>query len=173
MLINRNYEIWKDIEEDPGYQISNMGRIRSFKREKMIIIKLGTNQKGYQFINLFKNSKYHNERIHSLVIQYFGPPKPSPEHECNHKDGDKSNNWWTNLEWLTHKQNVNHAVKMGLWGSSKGENCNLSKLTEKQVIKIRKLHQSGNYTNIEISLAFKISQTCFYGIINKKTWKHI
>lgn len=169
----RNTERWKEIKGYTDYHISNMGRVKSFKNGKEVILKQGINQKGYAFVNLFRRAKQTGKRIHSLVITHFGLPKPSSKHECNHIDADKSNNWWTNLEWLTHKQNVNHAVEMGLWYSTAGESNGKSKLTNDQVIQIRKLYKSGNYTYLEISLAYKVSHAAIYKIVNKMSWKYI
>lgn len=51
--------------------------------------------------------------VHVLVAHAFLGPCP-PDHEVNHKDGDKANNRWDNLEYLTHAENMQHAVRIGL-----------------------------------------------------------
>jgi hypothetical protein len=52
---------------------------------------------------------------HGLVAMLWLPPKPTPKHELNHKDMDKRNNHWSNLEWLTHSQNLIHARNNKHW----------------------------------------------------------
>jgi hypothetical protein len=52
---------------------------------------------------------------HGLVAMLWLPPKPTPKHELNHKDMDKRNNHWSNLEWVTHSQNMIHARAHKHW----------------------------------------------------------
>jgi len=47
---------------------------------------------------------------HRLVAKAFLPAPENPKMEINHKDGNKLNNHWTNLEWVTHKDNIMHWI---------------------------------------------------------------
>lgn len=47
---------------------------------------------------------------HRLVAMAFLPEPENPKMEINHKDGNKLNNHWTNLEWVTHKDNIMHWI---------------------------------------------------------------
>lgn len=59
----------------------------------------------YHFCNVLTGEKKWL-KIHRLVaITYIGPP-PTPKHEINHKDGNKGNNHYSNLEWVTHRDNI-------------------------------------------------------------------
>ena len=186
MKVNRNYEIWKDIKGFPGYEISYFGRVKSLKRwiknfkainkiglKKEKILKSGLNSKGYPSIVLRKNNKSCTKTIHLIVIDHFGPPKPTPKHECNHKDGDKTNNWWTNLEWMTGKENVNHAHKLDLVKHTEGEKHYHNKISKIDVIKIRKLWKTNKYQQNKLAKMFNTSSTNIRNIINFKTWKSI
>ena len=168
-MIKRNYEIWKDIEGFPGYQISNLGKVKSFKGLKPRILKQCLDGKGYLQTSFNKKSI----KIHSLVITHFGSPKPTPLHECNHIDGDKTNNWWNNLEWMTKLENIQHAIDMGLRNYAKGENQGSAKLTESEVIEIRKLSKLKINTERKLSQLFKVSQPAIHNILINKTWNHI
>ena len=53
--------------------------------------------------------------VHRIVAEVF-VPNPYGYSEVNHKDGNKKNNCATNLEWVTHKRNIEHAIKTGLIG---------------------------------------------------------
>jgi len=109
-------EIWKDIKGYEGlYQVSNYGRVRglitSQGRRKGILKPY--DHDGYKRINLYKNKKVKKYYVHRLVAQAF-ISNPNKYPEVNHKDGDKSNNHISNLEWCTSSQNQIHAYKIGL-----------------------------------------------------------
>lgn len=130
-------EIWKDITTHnikPYYQVSNYGNIKSFAddSDSPIILKpIITN--GYYRIALTRINKkrgsYHN---HRLVAEYFVGGYTPERFMVNHIDGNKLNNNWYNLEWVTHQGNVDHAVLTDLicYGDTNG----MSKITEKEAI---------------------------------------
>lgn len=50
--------------------------------------------------------------VHRLVaLTYLGPP-PAPGMQVNHRDGNKLNNHWENLEWMTAKENIKHSYEV-------------------------------------------------------------
>lgn len=115
-------EIWKDIVGYEGlYQISNLGRIKRLKKLIVLqnggkyyleekILKPGKNSRGYNLVVI----KGKALRIHRLVAETF-IPNPENKQQVNHKDGNKNNNRAENLEWCTCKENVNHAIKIGVF----------------------------------------------------------
>lgn len=115
-------EIWKDIEDYEGlYQVSNFGRIKSLKRtvmrrnnrqytEKEKILNQYNNKKGYKYVCLCKEGKAKSIKTHRLVAETFIPNIFNKE-QVNHIDYDKANNIVTNLEWVTNKENYEHARK--------------------------------------------------------------
>ena len=104
---NKNMkEIWKDIEGYEGdYQVSNLGRIKSFKNKKEIIMKPGATRGGYLGIILRKNKKSKPFKVHRLVAMAF-IPNPNNYPEVNHKDENKTNNCADKLEWCTKHYNL-------------------------------------------------------------------
>ena len=112
-----NKEVWKCIKEFDDYEVSNLGRIKSYKLSKEGLIlkhrQLNDNNQ-YCIVNLIKNDgKYHIMRIHRLVALAFCPKRL----DCNlvnHIDGNKTNNVATNLEWSNHAENNQHAYEIGL-----------------------------------------------------------
>lgn len=133
-------EIWKDIQGYEGlYQVSNLGNVKSLNwnhcnQQKLLSLDFnGTETKGrYYKVTLFKNHKRKGHLVHRLVAEAFIPnPKNKPQ--VNHIDGNKINNCVSNLEWVTEKENVNHAIKHELrprictFERKKGANNPLSK----------------------------------------------
>lgn len=112
-------EIWKDIDGFNGkYRISNLGNVMSMNFSNSGKSKLLTPKKhhsGYLLVRLGygDSRKQKNRTVHSLVAEAF---IPNPEHKrcVNHIDGNKENNSVSNLEWVTHKENSQHAIKTGL-----------------------------------------------------------
>ncbi len=119
-------EQWKDIEGfDGDYQISNYGRVKSFKNKcRLIGVNNKPNGAGYKDIQLSKNGIVTHHRIHRLVALHFYD-KDINENVVNHIDGDKLNNYESNLEWTTHSNNSKHALELGL--RKKGGDLSFSK----------------------------------------------
>ena len=114
-------EIWKDIAGYEGlYQVSNLGRVKSLgnnKNSKEKILKPFFNRDGYLLVNLCKEGKSKQYRVHRLVAQAF-ILNPEDKPEVNHKDEDKTNNKVENLEWVTSKENCNYGTSTERSGKS-------------------------------------------------------
>jgi hypothetical protein len=146
-------EIWKDIPDYEGYyQISNYGRVKSLSRfqwngfkkwkskEKMLKYGIGTS--GYYFIILCKNSITTNKMVHRIVGKVF-IDNPLNKKEINHIDGNKLNNKFDNLEWLTPKENSRH-----FW----------EKLDSSKLRKERSFRMMGNKISIKNNLRTNIDK---------------
>lgn len=96
-------EIWKLIVDFPNYQVSNLGRIKN----KNKILKPRYKQKYIQYI-LYANKKPKDVLIHRLVASAFVENKFNKP-DINHKDGNRYNNHFLNLEWATKQENSQHA----------------------------------------------------------------
>lgn len=107
-------EVWKDIKGFEGiYQISNYGRIKSFKQYKEgKILKLSNKNKDYFRIVLqAKNKQRKSISIHRLVAEHF-IPNPQNFTYVNHIDGNKQNNNALNLEWCTASYNILKSIEL-------------------------------------------------------------
>ena len=104
-------EQWLDISGYEGlYQISNFGRVKSFYFKNPRILK-PHKVKGYSNVELYKNKKKKQFYIHRLVMENFCSIENMNVLDVNHKDEDKSNNHISNLEWMTHKDNLNYGSR--------------------------------------------------------------
>lgn len=101
----------KAIEGFENYLVCSSGKIYSLKRN--IFLKLINTCEGYYRVGLCKNRKLYSRRVARLVGQAF-IPNPDHKPQINHKDGVKTNNDISNLEWVTAKENIQHAIKNGL-----------------------------------------------------------
>ena len=115
MAVNsKQNETWKDIPGFEGfYQVSDAGSVRNKRTLKQV--KPYLNGNGYCIVGLYsrKHSKTIHCRVHRLVAKTF-IENPQNKRTVNHKDGNKTNNNATNLEWATHKENLRHAHDTGL-----------------------------------------------------------
>ena len=110
-------EKWKDIVGYEGmYQVSNKGGIKSlnYRRQKYPqIIKQGIDAHGYPKIRLSRNGKRTEYKVHRLVANAF-LKNTNLLPEVNHKDGNKTNNNVSNLEWVTKLDNLKHQYENNL-----------------------------------------------------------
>ena len=119
-------EVWKDITGYEGlYQVSNLGRVRSLIRNKVLKPANHVTINGYQKVSLYKNNKLKTMQVHRLVAEAFILDKTNfksmPDEDrsminldalqVNHKDENKQNNCVNNLEWCTQKYNTNYGTK--------------------------------------------------------------
>ena len=176
-------EIWKDIEGYEGiYQVSNWGRVRSLDRfvnakgnskefKKGIIFKLSKTRKGYLCATL-SNGHAKKKTVHRLVAQAF-IPNPMNKPQVNHIDGNKINNKADNLEWVTGKENVWHAVNNKLMYGLSGQYNSQAKLTNEQAEQIRKeyIPYSKEYNQCGLARKYGVSQCAIYRIIHNKRYK--
>ncbi len=102
-------EIWKDIPEYEGYyQVSNLGRVKSFKKSKETILKSGTDTSGYHFVVLYKDAKPRTIPNHKLVaIVFLNHIRCGNDLVVNHKNFIRTDNRLENLEVITHRENAN------------------------------------------------------------------
>lgn len=105
-------ELWKPIPDtEDGYYISSHGRVYSTKRN--ILLKQMLTSGGYLQVTLCKKGKKRKPLVHTLVAQTF-IHKSNENLNVNHIDGNKQNNHVNNLEWVTHKANIQHMLLHGL-----------------------------------------------------------
>jgi hypothetical protein len=99
------------------YHIYDNGDIYSIRKRRMLKPTLNGNPPySYLYVCLVGNNReFWRGPSHIITAIHWIGPKPSEKHEINHKDLDKLNNWYTNLEWVTHQQNMIHARQEKSW----------------------------------------------------------
>lgn len=170
---------WKSVPKYEGmYEASIYGEIRSLDRyvqckgggKRLVrgfITRTFTNKFGYKRVVLFKNSKQHKFQLHRVIAMTF-LDNPCNKPEVNHRNGNKLDNNIKNLEWVTRKENTDHAVETGLIKYG-GENHMSAKLRTKDVNWIRTLAMRG-WTRKELGNIFPVTSNHIGRIINHDLW---
>lgn len=172
-------EKWLYIPGFDKYQVSDFGNVRSVDRDCVLkgttfirhgqLLKSSENG-GYRQVVVYRKGKPITIKVHRLVAMAF-IDNPENRETVNHKDGNKANNYLDNLEWATRSEQAKHRYVAGL-DSNKGERHPQSKLTEKQVLEIRK-YPSDEKTRLRLAKRFKISRTHVFSIQTRRCWAHI
>lgn len=162
-------------------EVSNHGNVRCSKTGRPRYV--GTSAKGYRVLGVKVSGKRIELKVHRLVCELFlDPPNKEIVDECskhkndivyvNHKDGDKANNHYSNLEWCTPRQNSHHAKDIGLLADTKGTLNGRAVLTEDMVHDLCKAFEEGMQPK-EASEVFGVSRQQASKIRAGIAWKHI
>ena len=160
-MLDNIKEEWK-LFRDSVY-VSNLGNLKGLKDNPR---KATRKDDGYYIFDYYKNKKRYMVRLHRAVAECF-IPNPNNLPCINHKDGDKSNNSVTNLEWCSYSENIKHAYNTGLHKSYiKDRRSNpRSKLTPEQVNDILTIYK--DKTGAELGRMYGVTKECIYYIRNK------
>jgi len=172
-------EEWRDVNGyEELYQVSDRGRVKRVARGHGThpgrILRPGQHRNGYLTVMLYRDGKQARVYVHRLVAVAFHGPAPEGC-EVNHRNGDKHDNRTENLEWMTKSENHKHAYRvLGQEPISiKGEANGHSKLTRREVVEIRRLYATGDYTQRELGEMFGVSDVCISLIVRRKRWAHV
>jgi hypothetical protein len=151
------------------YIIAIDGSITSKYNDK--IMSTYKDKKGYHHITLHVSLKPQIRKtflVHRLVAKEH-LPNPLNLPQVNHKDGNKSNNKASNLEWCTGQQNVAHSVLHKLIPVAQ-QKVN-SKCSVEDILEMRKLRTESKLTYYELGRRFKISYQAAHRICTFQTYK--
>lgn len=171
-------EKWKSVVGYEGvYSVSNMGSVRRDKKWRNTyigrILKPRVDNFGYEVLTLSNNGKVKLVKVHKLVMNAFVGSVPNNKN-VNHKNGIKTDNRLSNLEYLTQSENVSHAYNVLGHKSSFGENHGNSKLNDKTVNFMRYMYQEGKGWGITaIAEILGYNRLTVSDAVRRITWKHI
>ena len=153
------------IKDFPKYQIFQDGSVLGPKGN---FLKPWIGRGGYLKVCLAKGIKKRWVYIHRLVCEAF-IDNPLNKKEINHLDGNKLNNYFTNLEWVTRSENNYHAFRTGLKKGKRGEDNYSHKLSKKQVEEIRVL--KGKRSQRELEKIYGVSHSHISKIQRNLKWE--
>lgn len=172
---------WRDVVGYEGsYQVSSHGEVRSVDRRSTTIYGIKrsltgkvlsptVSKKGYSIVSLFVTKKI-NAYVHRLVARAFLGEFNGLE--VNHKNGIKTDNRLGNIELVSHQENVKHSRDTGLCNDL-GENSSKSKLKNSDVLQIKNLLTTSNFSTSRIAKMFFVTPAAIRKIRSKTTWKHL
>lgn len=167
-LISDPSRKWKPVIIDgiqTEYMISDMADLASLRMCRMM--KPAKNASGYWETVIRVGDKKVNVSIHRLVAQAH-IPNPDNLPEVNHKNGDKDKNWASNLEWMSHADNVIHSIETGLRDNYLPE----KRYTKGEIHKVCQMLEKGKSVST-ISKKTGVSKQVIRSIRRGKSWKHI
>lgn len=164
--------------EKTNYEINRKGEVRNITTQHILSPFLSST--GYWRVNLRIHGKAKKFFVHRLLAMTFIKiPKRHLKNGLgfddlvpNHKDGIKTHNTVSNLEWTTIQENTQHAFRTGLANTSIGENSHLAKMDEKTALKCCKLLAKGK-TTTEIAEKLGVSKKSVQHIKSGECWRHI
>lgn len=135
-------EFWEKLPDGGGIEVSSFGRVRSVKGHYYAI---QTRSDNYLQVLFRINGKVVSKLVHRLVAETF-IPNPNNLPQVNHKDGDRTNNNASNLEWVTASYNIQYREKHG---EAKGLPVFAINLSTLEVSRFCSQHEAGRALGFE------------------------
>ena len=132
---------------------------------------------GYKAVTVGSQHRRRRKTVHQLVAECFiEKPQDKQKYEVDHKDRNRTNNNVENLQWLTHKDNVQRIPKEVQSKSKSADKNGRATFTWEQIDQIRKWYSEGK-TIIEITklvygedIPYKYKWTTISHIVKNETW---
>ncbi len=159
--------MWKKIVDHPNYAVSRDGFVKSLKRD--LILQPRYDKDGYNTAVLYNNGMPTGRRVHRLVLEAYVGPCPEGM-QVRHLDGDVYNNNLDNLAYGTAQQNQADRKKHGTAVGNGSANA-ASKLTETEVLEIRKLRCNENTRSL--ADRYGVTPSLISAICTRRRWRHI
>lgn len=158
------------------YEISNFGRIKGINKSTQKEVELNGTvvHRGFRILNVkLKNGRSQSIFIHKFVAETFVENNDETKQSIIHKDGDKLNNRWGNLEWATKEELYQFQVEHGVFDNTRKSLRERSKMTEAKVILLKKWLKEGKTKKKILAKRMGISYMQLNRIERGENWGHV
>ncbi len=167
-------ETWKQVPGWTAYEVSDLGRVRRAGKAKGAVagrIKSPTPRGGgYARVILHQDGMARQVDVHILVAEAFLGPRPTPDHQAAHEDGQPWNCCLSNILWKTRSENDADKDRHGT--RPRGESHRMSKLSDDDVREIRAtVGPRGIYA--ALARKFSVSPSTISKIKLGRKWTHV
>lgn len=153
----------KEVPGFPGFTVTSDGVV---SREGAHVRQRISTPGGYPYVR----AGGKNVTVHRMVALAFLGPRP-PGLDINHVDGVKTNNRASNLEYVTRRENVRHAMRLGLFAI--GARRHGAKLTDAVVVDARRRRRDGEVTTRQLCDEFGMTQGAVWRMLRGLKWSHV
>lgn len=177
-------EEWKDVAGSDFYQVSDYGRVKVkggiYMRKdgkpytvKPHVVAPFKTKSGYYIVNLHFDIP-GKKLVHRLVLETFCPNTDKERGLVNHIDGNKENNYLSNLEWCSRIENAQHAMRIGTFRPQDrcGEKHPKCKLTQAQVQEIKSRLTGKRGEQRKLATEYHVSEATISEIKTGRTRKN-
>jgi len=169
-------EIWKSIPRFPGYEVSDLGRVRSyrmrgkaygrFRQQPNLMTPVVRKKDGYLKLLLSFGQKRVTALVHALVLEAFIGSRPEGMEAC-HNNGIRTDNRLSNLRWDTQESNRLDKLKHGT--TQIGERNSRAILTSREVVAILSCKTSSRI----LAARYGVSRSTIKSARNGRNWGHL
>ena len=158
MFRNLPDERWAKIPGYPGYEVSNCGRIRSFKdcggnvTSVPHLLRTHDDGKCPKRVTISLSGQRKTITVGHEVMRAFGPPAPTAGHVLKYVDGNCRNARVENLAWAKPARH---------------------RLTEEQVVEMRRRYKTAAEPHEAIAKRYGVSLATVGDVLNYRTWSHV
>lgn len=163
LKMNNEQEIWKQIPMFPTYAASNLGRIKSIKKDRVLKQEKNDKLRDYQKVSISYKNKSYTKKVARLIWAAFKGGE-CPE-TINHIDGNPKNNNIKNLECISNRENCR---KKHIYTKT----INKYDLTDDKKRQIQEEYLQGS-TPYSLSLKYNIPSNYLYTTFKRGSWKHL
>lgn len=169
-------EVWKAVEGASGYEVSDQGRIRSYRLRGNIVrvgdtprvVKTVVSVRGYRVMDIrYDDGVKRKRKVSHLVLEAFVGPRPTGQGSL-HGNDIKEDNRLSNLRWGTPAENKQDCFRNG--NVPQGSDCHNAILTPELVRELRRAWEAGTLCQSEAARQLGMNRSSLCNVINRKNW---